>query len=149
VLCREGKNKAMNQETDRIEYKEILMGIFQKLHFVEGGGTGIPDIVSFYGREAFYFSNSITRLSLKFDKNMEEEERAKSEEKSEEKSGEKSGEKILAAISANNRITTKELQAIVGIGKTAIYNNIKALKEAGKLRRVGADKGGYWEVIEK
>ena len=69
-----------------------------------------------------------------------------------EKLGEKLGEKrrrILEAIRNNNQITTKELAEIIGISTTAIERNISRLKIKGMLRRVGPDKGGYWEVIDK
>ncbi len=49
-------------------------------------------------------------------------------------------------ISNQERLTN---WIIVGISTTAIDNNIARLKELKILRRVGSDKGGYWEVIEK
>lgn len=36
-----------------------------------------------------------------------------------------------------------------GITEDGIYWNIKKLKEGGIIRRVGPDKGGYWEIINK
>jgi ATP-dependent DNA helicase RecG len=30
-----------------------------------------------------------------------------------------------------------------------VEDNIKILQEKGLVRRVGPDKGGYWELIEK
>jgi len=30
-----------------------------------------------------------------------------------------------------------------------IKEHIRILKKEGRIRRVGADKGGHWEVIEK
>jgi len=30
-----------------------------------------------------------------------------------------------------------------------VFWNIKQLKEKGLIERVGADKGGYWKIIEK
>ena len=32
---------------------------------------------------------------------------------------------------------------------SAIQKHIERLKDAQRLRRVGPDKGGHWEVIEK
>jgi ATP-dependent DNA helicase RecG len=68
-----------------------------------------------------------------------------------QQSGEKLGEKrqrILDAIRENNQITTKELAELIGISTTAIERNISKLKIQGLLRRVGPDKGGYWEIID-
>ena len=43
-------------------------------------------------------------------------------------------------------ISRANLANNVGISKTSIYSNIEAMR--GKfLRRVGPDKGGFWEII--
>ena len=44
-------------------------------------------------------------------------------------------------------ISKSDLSKFVGINTVAISNNIEAMR--GKyLRRVGPDKGGFWEIIE-
>ena len=46
----------------------------------------------------------------------------------------------------NPYISRAELENNVGISETSIYRNIEAMR--GKyLRRVGPDKGGFWEII--
>jgi ATP-dependent DNA helicase RecG len=37
----------------------------------------------------------------------------------------------------------------IQISETAVQNNIAKLKSRGLLERIGADKGGYWEIIKK
>lgn len=56
-------------------------------------------------------------------------------------------EKILAAIQRNPYVTTKELATLCGITEDGIYYNTKKLRSKGILRRVGGDKGGYWEIL--
>ena len=46
-------------------------------------------------------------------------------------------------------ITAKELASVVELTPRAIQKNIKKLKEQGTIKRVGANKGGYWEVIDE
>ena len=55
---------------------------------------------------------------------------------------------ILDAIKQNTHVTQEELSAIVGIARKNIIANMKKLHEAGLLVRHGADKNGWWEVIE-
>ena len=55
--------------------------------------------------------------------------------------------KILRAIIENPYIAKSELVKVVGISYTSIGRNIEAMRNK-YLRRVGADKGGFWEVIE-
>ena len=54
---------------------------------------------------------------------------------------------ILTLIAEDPYISKSELSKSVGISAAAISNNIEFMR--GKyLRRVGPDKGGFWEVIE-
>ena len=63
------------------------------------------------------------------------------------KSKEKSKEKILNLIHQNPSITTKELAEMIGLSIAGIEKNLRQMKENNQIRRVGPDKGGYWEVI--
>ena len=73
--------------------------------------------------------------------------REKSVEKGKEKGKEKSKEKILSLLSANPHATTADLIAETGLSVSGVEKNIRELKAAGRLRRVGPDKGGHWEVV--
>ncbi len=55
-------------------------------------------------------------------------------------------QKIIEAIKENPSITQDELSQKIGIARKNIIGNMKKLQEKGILRRVGADKNGYWEV---
>lgn len=55
--------------------------------------------------------------------------------------------KILELMIEDPYISRAELANNVGISETSIYRNIEAMR--GKyLRRVGPDKGGFWEIID-
>ena len=57
-------------------------------------------------------------------------------------------QKILELIKQNPHITQEELTEAVGIARKNIINNMKKLQEAGLLVRHGADKNGWWEIVE-
>ena len=61
-------------------------------------------------------------------------------------SGKTSG-KIIDAIRQNGHITIPELAQQIGITRRSIERNIQKLQAESKLRRIGAAKGGHWEVI--
>lgn len=65
----------------------------------------------------------------------------------EEKSSQKSSQKILELIRKNPQITTIEMAEILSISRRAIAKQIASLKAENKLRRIGADNGGHWEII--
>lgn len=56
--------------------------------------------------------------------------------------------KILNLIKENPFITQEELSEIVGIARKSIISNMKKLQENGLIKRIGADKNGYWQVEE-
>ena len=56
--------------------------------------------------------------------------------------------KILEIIRETPYVTQKELSEQIGINTKNIRNNIAKLKAAGRLTRIGPDKGGYWQVNE-
>ena len=64
------------------------------------------------------------------------------------KTREKTREKILNAIRENVSITTKELSVVTGLSVKGVEWQIAKLKSDGKLKRVGPDKGGHWEIIK-
>ena len=55
---------------------------------------------------------------------------------------------ILSEMRHNPNITKAELEIIIGISDTAIDNNIRYLKNNGYLERIGANKDGYWKVVD-
>ena len=56
--------------------------------------------------------------------------------------------KIIAAIKNNPYITQDELSEAVGIARLNIIKNMKKLQEQNLIKRIGADKNGYWQVAD-
>ena len=61
----------------------------------------------------------------------------------------KSREKIMTLLSQDNTLSAATLAEQIGITAKAVEKQIAALKADGVLRRIGPDKGGYWQVVEK
>ena len=66
-----------------------------------------------------------------------------------QKTPQKTPQKILDAIRRNPYVGTQEMADLFGVERSTIARAVAKLKLAGVLRRVGPDKGGHWEVIEK
>ena len=64
-----------------------------------------------------------------------------------EKSSQKSSQRILELVAADDKITTQEMADKLDISRRAVAKAIAKLRSAGILRRIGPDKGGYWEII--
>ena len=61
----------------------------------------------------------------------------------------KTTQKIIEAITKKSDITQKELAAVIGITEDRVKYHIIRLRKKGVLKRIGPDKGGYWEVVKK
>lgn len=55
--------------------------------------------------------------------------------------------KILILINENNQISAADIAKHLSLSVRAIEKNIKELREKGILKRNGAARGGYWEII--
>lgn len=142
----------------------VISDIFHRLKFMERRGSGIKRILKEYeqGNSPLFYSDQqyfIVTLKNKNYGEMHEvvensgiEKRHKERigigsEKTSEKSSEKTSEKILEIISENKNISIAEMAGKIGISSRAVEKQISKLKNKDILRRVGADKGGYWEII--
>ena len=63
-----------------------------------------------------------------------------------EKSCQKTSNKIVALLKKNAKITQNEIAKTLGISRQAVQKHLANLKLAGRLQRMGPDKGGHWEV---
>jgi predicted HTH transcriptional regulator len=53
---------------------------------------------------------------------------------------------ILTKLKESPELSAKELAALLGKTPRTVERHIKELREQGLLVRIGADKGGHWEV---
>lgn len=55
---------------------------------------------------------------------------------------------ILALLRERSEMSLAEIAAELGKSESAIKRAVRKLREAGRLKRIGPDKGGRWEVVE-
>ena len=72
----------------------------------------------------------------------------KSSQKSSQKSDQKSDQKILSIMKSMPDITMAEIANATGLSIAGVKKNIRKLKDANLIRRVGPDKGGHWAVVK-
>jgi len=80
-------------------------------------------------------------------KEKSKEKTAQSKEKSKEKTAQ-SKEKILGILADNPFVTIAEMVSSTGLSVSGVEKGLRELKSTGRIRRVGPDKGGRWEVIK-
>lgn len=68
-------------------------------------------------------------------------------EKTQEETQVKVPEQILALLSQQPNLTFAEVAEKLGKSNSTIDRAVAKLRKAGRLQRVGAIKGGHWEVL--
>ena len=132
----------------------LLVDLLSRTNLMERAGTGIKRI-----KDACVLNKNnveIRPLETYFFVEIYSSENYAKLQKTGERVGERVGEKltenqekIIHLISLNKWISIKELSEEVGIAEKNIENNLSKLKIKGLLKRMGPDKGGHWEILEK
>ena len=52
-------------------------------------------------------------------------------------------------MKATPMITRAELSNVLGLHESSVQRRLDALAKEGRIRRIGPDKGGSWEVIDQ
>jgi predicted HTH transcriptional regulator len=60
----------------------------------------------------------------------------------------KPSEKIIRLIQENKNITINDLAQLTDRTTRTIEMQLKKLKDQKKIKRIGPDKGGYWQIAE-
>ena len=55
---------------------------------------------------------------------------------------------ILEAIEGNKAITIAKLEVQLGLGHTTLKKILREMQNENVIRRIGSDRGGYWEIIQ-
>ena len=61
----------------------------------------------------------------------------------------KSSERILDLIKNKPTISAAEIAMEIDMSARGVEKQIRKLRETGIIKRIGADFGGYWEIIER
>lgn len=125
----------------------LIFGLFERMKMVEQIGSGITRMKDLMSEAnlplpEFHYHGMFTVIfqrPVDFEKWVNQWDRQLSENRI----------TILKSINQNPNVTKRELKDIVGIGSTAIDNNIEFLRKNGFLSRVGSDKGGKWVIQYK
>ena len=56
---------------------------------------------------------------------------------------------IINEIRNNPNVTLSEIAEKIGVSRRWIASNMRNLQDTGVVKRVGPNKGGYWEIIGK
>ncbi|MBI5066003.1 putative DNA binding domain-containing protein [Candidatus Woesearchaeota archaeon] len=128
------------KEHESVPTNPLLANVFYYADFIDRWGRGIINIINALKEEKlpspkFEESGGYFRIRFK-----------RVKWKGSQKSSQKSSQKIIELIKEKPSTTIEELSNTLAISDRAVKKQLAKLKEEGIIKRVGPDKGGYWEV---
>ena len=148
-----GESKARNQR---------IQNMLRMIGYGENIGSGFPLILSAWNEKHWIKPELIEQTELLQVKlrltivdntaNKSEEDNTseeKTREKTRKKTREKTREKVLNLIKQDPQITIVQIAAKLDISPKGVEWQLSKLKTDGIIHRVGADNGGYWEIVQQ
>lgn len=133
---------AQNFGHKSISRNPLIFGLFNRMHFVEHIGSGIPrmikDMTDAHLPEPKFDTNGLFTVTFRRPTKQPQEQVMSSLSDVQKK--------IIALIKENPRLTMDEIGSKIGIGRTKTYQNIKVLREKGLLDRKGRKSDGEWVI---
>ena len=135
----------------------LIAELLRRIHLVEAWGRGMPLILENAPSVTF---NEVAGLFIASFQRPAEFEVApetltikgemprKTQQKTQQKTQGKISDQVLAMLRQTPAMSREELALQLNKSESAIYRAIRALRESGRLQRIGPDKGGHWEVID-
>ena len=130
----------------------LVADLLRRVHLVEAWGHGMPLILQKAPQAEFEDVAGIFIARFRRPESVAQETAAKgigTFEKGSLKSSLKSSLKITELMRQSPEITIPEMAKIIGISDRAVRKHIVNLRTQNRLRRVGPDKGGHWEVLKR
>lgn len=148
-----GESKARNQR---------IQNMLRMIGYGENIGSGFPLILSAWNEKHWIKPELIEQTELLQVKlrltivdntaNKSEEDNTseeKTRKKTRKKTREKTREKVLNLIKQDPQITIVQIAAKLDISPKGVEWQLSKLKTDGIIHRVGADNGGYWEIVQQ
>jgi ATP-dependent DNA helicase RecG len=141
-----------------IRRNPLLSGMFNRVDIIEKAGTGFTRMRHALKQEGFpepeITDDSFFFITFKRVYNLEllsqklNTDTSEATQKTILKTSLKTSLKIYELLKNNPKLSFSELSDSLGMSINGIKWNIEKLRTQGRLRRIGPDKGGHWEVLE-
>ena len=116
-----------------------IMRIYKDLELVEHLGSGLNRILKIYNKDSFLIKNNYMK-NIFYSNNT----KLKVNDPLNDPLNQ-----IVDLLTENNKLSYDDLASILNKSKATVKRHIQKLKTLNLIKRVGSDKTGYWEIINK
>ena len=120
------------------------MRVLSDLKYVEQMGYGVPEVLKHYDKNVFDIEENYINVSIPYDAEVMASMHVTDvgAEHDTENDTEKT---IISAIKSNPYVSQEALAKLCNKSRITIS---RIIKKSNKIKRVGPDKGGHWEIID-
>ncbi|GAB6904285.1 Divergent AAA domain protein [Desulfosarcina cetonica] len=124
----------------------LIADLFRRIEMVEAWGRGMPLILKYAPDVDFREIGNLFIVSFPRPSFFELESEGGTA--TQETTQETTQEKIIAALKTEPTLTRKLLAQQMGISEDGVKYHLNKLRAAGRIRHVGPNRGGRWEVAK-
>ncbi len=134
-------------------FNPLLANAFFRAGYIESWGRGIEMIgreCREHGIDPPFYDFGMAGLMLTFRANYAYRQAAALDPSvaATQKAPQNTTQKILQVLARNPSLSRREIaEALGGISENGVKYHLERLKTAGRIRRIGADRGGSWEIL--
>ena len=140
----DGETKEMFFKGISTPRNKELMRVLSDLKYVEQTGYGVPEVLKHYDKNVFDIEENYINVSIPYDEEVMTSMHVTDVggEHDKENDIEKT---IISAIKSNPYVSQEALAKLCNKSRITIS---RIIKKSNKIKRVGPDKGGHWEIID-
>ena len=130
----------------------VLMRVFRDVELVESLGSGMTRILRVYDRSIFDLTPSFLVVTFPLEPMADGTKDDTVNEPVNEPASEPLNTlamELLAMIRKNPGVNKEMLARKIGKSRATVTRIIRFLSESGKIKRIGSDKTGHWEIVDK
>lgn len=140
----DGETKEMFFKGISAPRNKELMRVLSDLKYVEQTGYGVPEVLKHYDKNVFDIEENYINVSIPYVAEAMASMRVN--EVGTENDTENDTEKIVISAIKSNPYVSQEALARLCNKSSITFSRI--IKKSNKIKRVGPDKGGHWEIID-
>ena len=144
---------SLGKEEISVRRNELIADLFSRMDKAERIGTGMKRMRKMMKDAGLPYPEikSGTFFTISFERSRYQPPEITGKEtieKTSKKTIEKTREKIIRLIKGNSAITIQELSKETGLSVQGVMWNLNKLKKGKRIKRIGPDKGGHWEITK-
>lgn len=123
------------------------MGIVEEL------GSGMRKMFKYTplysnGKEPVIEEQDVYRIEIPYVPTLQSTEGGTGQKSGPESGPETTQKRIIKLLTDNPNIISRQIAENLKMARSGISKHLHLLQESGKIKHIGPNKGGHWEVIE-